>query len=159
MLATTTQGDIAFDFRHCVSSGAIRSISAKRPELAAFADQILLWRDRFSPPSDQSDDSLGAHPYLGSGHELLEKEPGRAPYLRNIHVFNPAAFVSFGLPIGDVPSFRRDIPGVVARISRDLFLDDLSAHESRINASIADDFGPALYASAIWRSPTTVAAE
>ena len=74
-------------------------------------------------------------------------------------MFNPAAFVSFGLPIGDVPSFKRDIPSVVARISRDLFLDDLPAHEARINGPIADDFDPTLYASAVWRSPNIVAAE
>ncbi len=157
LLATTTQGDIAFDF--VIAGTGYQVDLAKQPELAAFSSEILLWRDRFSPPSDQTDDTLGAHPYLGSGHEFLEKEPGRAPYLRNIHVFNPAAFVSFGLPIGDVPSFKRDIPGVVARISKDLFLDDLPAHEARINASIADDFEPALYASAIWRSPSTVAAD
>lgn len=157
LLATTTEGDIAFDF--VIAGTGYQVDLARRPELGGFADEILLWRDRFSPPSDQSDQNLGAHPYLGAGHEFLEKVPGRAPYLRNIHVFNPAAFVSFGLPIGDVPSFKRDIPGVVARISRDLFLDDLPAHEARINASIADDFEPALYASAIWRSPSTVAAE
>lgn len=73
--------------------------SRKTPELAAFSDNILLWRDRFSPSADEQDETLSAHPYLGSGHEFLEKAPGRAPYLRNIHVFNPAAFVSFGLPI------------------------------------------------------------
>lgn len=157
LLAATPKGEIAFDF--VIAGTGYQVDLAKRPELAAFADQILLWRDRFSPPADQSDEFLGAHPYLGSGHEFLEKEPGRAPYLRNIHVFNPAAFVSFGLPIGDVPSFKRDIPSVVARISRDLFLDDLPAHEARFNAPIADDFDPALYASAVWRSPNTVAAE
>ncbi|MGY4502155.1 cation diffusion facilitator CzcD-associated flavoprotein CzcO [Bradyrhizobium sp. GM24.11] len=157
LLATTPQGDIAFDFT-IVGTGYQVDL-ARRPELAAFSDEILLWRDRFSPPADQPDDILGAHPYLGLGHEFLEKQPGHAPYLRNIHVFNPAAFVSFGLPIGDVPSFKRDIPGVVARISRDLFLDDLPAHEARINGQIADDFEPALYASSVWRSPNTVAAE
>ncbi|WFU78159.1 NAD(P)/FAD-dependent oxidoreductase [Bradyrhizobium sp. CIAT3101] len=157
LLATTTKGDIAFDF--VIAGTGYRVDLARRAELAEFAREILLWRDRFAPPADQADDSFGAYPYLGAGHEFLEKEPGRAPYLRNIHVFNPAAFVSFGLPIGDVPSFKRDIPGVVARISKDLFLDDLGAHEARINASIADDFDPAFYASAVWRSPNTVAAE
>jgi cation diffusion facilitator CzcD-associated flavoprotein CzcO len=157
LLATTPQGDIAFDF---VIAGTGYEVDlGKRPELADFADQILLWRDRFASPADEQDEILAAHPYLGPGHEFLEKEPGRAPYLGDIHVFNPAAFVSFGLPIGDVPSFKRDIPGVVARISRDLFLADLPAHEARINGSIADDFDGALYASAIWRSPYTVAAE
>lgn len=157
LLATTPQGDIAFDF--VIAGTGYQVDLARRPELAAFSSEILLWRDRFSPAAGEQDEFLGAHPYLGAGHEFLEKEPGRAPYLRNIHVFNPAAFVSFGLPIGDVPSFKRDIPGVVARISRDLFLDDLPAHEARINGPIADDFEPSLYASAIWRSPNIVAAE
>lgn len=157
LLATTPQGDIAFDF--AIAGTGYQVDLAKRPELGDFADEILLWRDRFPPAAEEQDDGLGAHPYLGAGHEFLEKEPGRAPYLRNIHVFNPAAFVSFGLPIGDVPSFKRDIPGVVARISRDLFLDDLPAHEARINGPIADDFEPSLYASAVWRSPNIVAAE
>ena len=77
---------------------------AARPELAGFGDRILLWRDRFIPAADQQDDYLGSHPYLGEGHEYLEKTPGIAPYLGNIHVHNPAGFVSFGVPIGDVPS-------------------------------------------------------
>ena len=89
----------------------------------------------------------------------LERQPGRAPHLKDIHVFNPAAFVSFGLPVGDIPSFKRDIPSVVARISRDLFLSDLASHEERINGPIAADFDEALYASAIWRSPLHAAAE
>jgi hypothetical protein len=101
----------------------------------------------------------GAYPYLGAGHEYLEKEPGRAPYLKDIHVFNPAAFVSFGLPVGDIPSFKRDIPSGVARISRDLFLADLSVHEERINGPVAEDFDAALYASAVRRSPQYAAAE
>src|SRR6266571_24119 len=32
-----------------------------RPELADFADKILLWRDRYSPPLDEEDPYLGAH--------------------------------------------------------------------------------------------------
>jgi hypothetical protein len=95
----------------------------------------------------------------GAGHEYLEKRPGSAPHLKDIHVFNPAAFVSFGLPVGDIPSFKRDIPAIAARISRDLFLADLASHEQRINGSIAEDFTTDLYACAVWRSPQNVAAE
>ena len=157
VVGVTPRGDFKFDF---VILGTGYTVDAhRRPELADFADHILLWRDRFTPPSDEQDDGLGTYPYLGAGHEYLEKQPGRAPYLKNIHVFNPAAFVSYGLPVGDVPSFKRDIPGVVSRISRDLFLDDLPAHEARINGSVDPDFGGELYASAIWRGPLNVAAE
>ncbi|MFX4899078.1 hypothetical protein ABTB86_19775, partial [Acinetobacter baumannii] len=83
------------------------------------------------PALGDEDPALATHPYLGSGHEFLEKTPDTAPFLKNIHVYNPSGFVSFGLPIGDVPSLKRDVPAVVARISRDLFLEDLDAHETR----------------------------
>jgi cation diffusion facilitator CzcD-associated flavoprotein CzcO len=122
---------------------------AARPELAGFHHEILLWRDRFVPPADDADPYLSAHPYLGAGHEYLEKTSGVAPYLRDIHVQNPAGFVSFGLPIGDIPSMKRDIPTVVARIGSDLFLADIQAHERRMTGDVAPDFGKDIYASAI----------
>jgi FAD-dependent urate hydroxylase len=124
---------------------------AARPEIAGFADRILLWGDKYVPPANEEDPFLGSHPYLGEAHEYLEKIPGEAPYLRDIHVHNPAGFVSFGLPIGDVPSMRRDIPLVTARISRDLFMADLASHEQRMTGTIAADFPDTAYASAVWR--------
>lgn len=157
VIGVTPKGEFAFDF--LIAGTGFTVDAARRPELADFADDILLWRDRFVPPAGERDEGLGDHPYLGSGHEYLEKRPGAAPLLRDIHVFNPAAFVSYGLPVGDVPSFRRDIPSVVSRISRDLLLADLPAHEARISGSIEPDFGAELYASAIWRGPQNVAAE
>jgi len=157
LVARTPEGEFTFDFAIAGTGYAVDL--AARPELHAFAGEVLRWGDRYTPPDDEQDKDLASYPYLGSGHEYLEREPGRAPYLKDIHVFNPSAFVSFGLPIGDVPSFKRDIPAIVARISRDLFLADLTSHEERINGSIAEDFPFELYASAIWRSPHPVAAE
>jgi cation diffusion facilitator CzcD-associated flavoprotein CzcO len=122
---------------------------AARAEFADFQQDILLWRDCFVPPSGDADAFLGAHPYLGAGHEFLEKRPGAAPYLRDIHVQNPGGFVSFGLPIGDIPSMKRDIPTVVAQISRDLFLADLLGHERRITGDVAPDFTEEMYARAV----------
>jgi len=124
---------------------------AARPELSGFAHHILLWRDRYTPPADEADAFFGAHPYLGAAHEYLEKVPGAAPYLRDIYVLNPAGFVSFGLPSGDVPSIRRDTPAVAARISSDLFLADLSLHERRMTGDVAPDFSEAVYAAALRR--------
>jgi cation diffusion facilitator CzcD-associated flavoprotein CzcO len=122
---------------------------AMRPELADFHHKILLWRDRFVPSAENEDAFLGAHPYLGAGHEYQEKVPGTAPYLQDIHVQNPAGFVSFGLPTGDVPSMKRDIPTIVARISSDLFRADIAEHERRMTADVAPDFTPEIYASAV----------
>ena len=120
-----------------------------RPELADFADNILLWRDRYQPTQDEEDPYLGAHPYLGAGHEYLERVPGTAPCLRDIHIHNPAGFVSFGWPEGDVPSMKRGVPAIVARISRDLFLADLDLHRHRLAADVSPDFTEALYEAAV----------
>jgi FAD-dependent urate hydroxylase len=151
VVAYAADGTYRFDYV-IAGTGYFVDPSA-RAEIAGFADQILLWRDRYVPPADEQDPFLGSHPYLGEGHEYLEKTPGQAPYLRDIHVHNPAGFVSFGLPIGDVPSMRRDIPLVAARISRDLFLADLDKHEQRITGTIAADFPDEVYESATWKSP------
>jgi FAD-dependent urate hydroxylase len=122
---------------------------ASRPELADFAGQILLWRDRYTPPQAEQDEMLGRHPYLGAGHELLEKTLDASPLLKHIHVQNPSGFLSFGLPIGDVPSMKRDIPVIVGRISADLFHDDLKALRHRMTGDVAPDFTSELYRSAV----------
>lgn len=147
-----------FEFDFAIAGTGYFVDPTKRPELADFAQYIALWRDRYQPPTDQLDDGLGTHPYLGIAHEYQEKIPGSAPYLKDIHVFNPAGFVSFGLPIGDVPSIRRDVPAVVSRISRDLFFADWTLHEARITSDkIAPDFDASLYEGAVWKQPVKVA--
>lgn len=149
VVAYAADGVFRFDF---VIAGTGYFVNpAARPEIADFADRILLWRDRYAPPAGEEDEFLGSHPYLGEAHEYLEKVPGDAPFLRDIHVHNPAGFVSFGVPVGDVPSMRRDLPLVTARISRDLFLADLDRHEQRMTGTIAADFTAEAYASVVWQ--------
>ncbi|QOT74722.1 SidA/IucD/PvdA family monooxygenase [Cupriavidus basilensis] len=154
-IVTEVQGQtLRFDFA-IAGTGYLVDPSA-RAELADIAPHILRWRDRYQPPADARDDELAASPYLGSGLEYLEKTPGAAPWLRDLHVHNPAGFASVGVPLGDVPSMRRDIPGSVARISRDLLLADLALHEQRIRADVPADFGAQFYAGAVWK-PTGAA--
>lgn len=149
IVAVAADGTYRFD--HVIAGTGYFVDPSARPEIAEFAERILLWRDKYTPPADESDPFLGSHPYLGEAHEYQEKAAGAAPFLRDIHVHNPAGFVSFGLPIGDVPSMRRDLPLVTARISRDLFLADLEHHEQRMNGTMPEDFTAELYARSIWR--------
>jgi cation diffusion facilitator CzcD-associated flavoprotein CzcO len=142
IVAEASDGSFRFDF--AIAGTGYYVDPETRPELGDFAGQIARWHDRFTPTAAEADETLSAYPYLGAAHEFLERSPGVAPQLGNIHNFNPSGFVSHGLPIGDVLSFKRDIPAIVARISRDLFLADLDAHEQRINGTIAEDFGPDL---------------
>ena len=122
---------------------------ASRPELADFADDILLWQDRYAPPDSELAELLGRYPYLGAGHELMAKTENGTSLLKHIHVQNPAGFLSFGLPLGDVPSMKRDIPVVVGRISADLFGEDLNELRVRMSGDVASDFTEDLYRSAL----------
>jgi FAD-dependent urate hydroxylase len=157
IVADADDGLFHFDFA-IAGSGYFVDPEA-RPELGDFACEIARWRDRFTPLTGEQDGVLAAYPYLGAAHEYQERTPGRAPYLKDIHVFNPSGFVSHGLPIGDILSFKRDIPAIVARISRDLFFADLDAHDQRINGGIAEDFSAELYAASVWHPSSSIAAE
>lgn len=55
------------------------------------------------------------------------------------------------MPVGDVPCMKRDIPAVVRRISQDLFLEDLEAHEVRMGGDVPADFDEAAYADRVYR--------
>jgi FAD-dependent urate hydroxylase len=150
IVAQAADGEFGFDF--AIAGTGYFVDPGVRPELADFAHHILLWRDRYSPPAGEEDEYLAVHPYLGAGQEYLEKVPGKAPFLKDIHIQNPAGFVSFGVPVGDVPSMKRGLPAVTARISRDLFFADFPAHQQRLSADVAPEFTEALYAAAV-RSP------
>jgi hypothetical protein len=80
--------DDVFEFDFVIASTGYFVDSAARPELADFAHHIARWRDRYEPSSDQQDDELGAHPYLGNGHEYQEKVPGRNAKPSNCHGFS-----------------------------------------------------------------------
>jgi cation diffusion facilitator CzcD-associated flavoprotein CzcO len=150
-IVLNVHGDaFAFDFA-IAGTGFVIDLSA-RPEFADIAPHVRLWRDHYTPPPAEADAVLGAHPYLGEALEYLERTPGAAPWLRNIHVYNPAGFVSAGVPVGDVPSMRRDIPAVVRRISRDLFHADIDAHAARLDADVPADFDATLYAAHLWNA-------
>lgn len=146
--------DETFHFDFVIAGTGYTHELSQRPELAGIAEQVLRWRDRFTPPEHERDDELAAAPYLGAGLEYLEKIPGTAPWLRDIHTYNPGGFASTGLPLGDVPSIRGYVPAVVRRISEDLLLADLALHEARTRADVPPDFGDELYASAVWQAGT-----
>lgn len=141
----------SFRFHFAIAGTGYAIDLAARPELARIVDDIRLWGDQYTPPAGQEDEELAAYPYLGLAHEFLEKRPGTAPWLRNIHVYNPGGYLSFGLPTGDLWTLRRDVPIIAKRIGLDLFLDDVDHHDARMSGPVAPEFGIERYASAIWR--------
>ncbi|MFT4043519.1 MAG: SidA/IucD/PvdA family monooxygenase [Gordonia sp. (in: high G+C Gram-positive bacteria)] len=124
VIVDAADGVATFDF--VIAGTGYQQDPATRPELASIAPHIARWRDVYVPPPGQESELLGAAPYLGSGYEFVERSVGTAPWLRDIHVFSIGANVSFGRPVGDIPSLRFGVPHLTAAITRDLVLADLA---------------------------------
>jgi len=146
---TAKAGGKTMRFDHLIAGTGYRIDLAAQPELARIHDKIALWSDRYKPAGGEENAGGGRHPYLGAGFEFLPREPTGAEYLRNIHCFNLAGELSFGIPVGDVPSMV-DHPRLVSAIARDLYLDslDAAAHERYINAPLVPS-DPAPYQRAV----------
>ena len=147
--AETVINGTAYKLDYVIAGTGYSGDLAARAELRDFDGQIMRWRDRYTPPANEQDEMLGAYPYLGVGHEFIEKTPGSAPLLQHIHVQNPSGFVSLGLPIGDIPCMKRDIPVLTSRIGADLFDDDIDALRQRMVGDVPPGFTDQIYRSAV----------
>jgi len=99
-----------------------------RPELAAIAPHIRLWRDQFSPPATQANAALAASPYLGASFELLERHPGDCPALSHITAFNYPAVLSHGKLTSGIPSVSEGAQRLARGIASGLFREDGAVH-------------------------------
>jgi len=117
-----------FDF--VIAGTGYRIDLSAQPELAGVHRSIALWRDRYRPGPGEESAAGGLYPYLGPAFEFIPLEGSDAGYLRNIHCFNLAASLSFGLPVGDIPS-TVDHPRLVSAIQKDLFLADVDTEANR----------------------------
>ena len=101
---------------------------ARRPELAAIAPHVATWADRYTPPEELRNDRLARYPYLASDYSLVEKIPGSAPALADIHVFSIASTMSFGPSGSSINAMTTAVPKLVAGLTRGLFQADLERH-------------------------------
>jgi hypothetical protein len=99
-----------------------------RPELAGFADKIATWADRFTPPSDLASEELARFPYLAPDFAFTEREPGTAPWLKNIHCFNHAATLSLGKISGDIPAVSEGAALLARAIAAAFYVEDAERH-------------------------------
>jgi cation diffusion facilitator CzcD-associated flavoprotein CzcO len=107
---------------------------ASRPELAAVAPQIRLWRDRFPVPADMPNPELENSPDLGESFEFQENTPGACPALHRIHCFNFPATLSHGKLSGDIPAISEGADRLARGIVRSLFVADREQHFAALTA-------------------------
>jgi cation diffusion facilitator CzcD-associated flavoprotein CzcO len=122
----TSRGPFLADYAIC-GTGTHQDL-ALRPELASFADKVALWRDRYTPPAGEESERLGAYPYLGPDYAFLERVPGEAPYLADIHLFGIGATMSFGPSASSINAMTTAVPKLVLGVTRGLFAGDLQRH-------------------------------
>jgi cation diffusion facilitator CzcD-associated flavoprotein CzcO len=120
VILDTTRGRLAFDF--LIFATGFTVDWSQRPEFAALAPHVALWRDRFKP--DDDDYFPGDHPFVGPYFEFLEKEPGKAPWVERVYCFTFPAFVSHGPITGDVPGISVGADRVAEGVVGALFAEE-----------------------------------
>ncbi len=134
----TPRGEFLADFLIC-GTGFVFDLAA-RTELGPAAAQVATWADRYTPPPAEANPRLACAPYLGPGLELLEREPGSAPFLRHVHLFDFGATVSFGPSGSSINAMKFAVPRVVDAITRALFAADAAEHYRRLRDYRAPEF-------------------
>ncbi len=132
VLISTPKGRYATDF--IIFGTGFQVDLASRPELAAIAPHIRLWRDRVPVPPDMPNPELETSPDLGDSFEFQEKTPGTCPALRQVHCFNFPATLSHGKLSGDIPAISEGADRLARGIVRSLFVADREQHFAALKA-------------------------
>ena len=132
LLIETPRETLAVDF--AISATGITTDFSARPELARFAANIATWADRYRPPPEEADARLGTYPYLRDDYAFSEREPGRTPWIADIHLFAIASSVSFGPSGSSINAMTIAVPKLVAGLTRGLFKADLDRHWASFQA-------------------------
>jgi cation diffusion facilitator CzcD-associated flavoprotein CzcO len=103
-----------------------------RRELDGYADKIALWQDRYTPPAGEENGDLGRFPYLADDFTFMEREPGTAPWLSNIHSFNAGAAASLGKMSGDIPGISEGAAILAREIAAKLYKENFEQHWQRL---------------------------
>lgn len=143
----TYQAVFRFDFL-IIGTGMTVDLRARR-ELAAFAGEIALWRDRYAPLPGDEDARLSDFPYLGANFELSEKTPGTAPYLKHLYDFTFGATPSMGLSGASISGMKYGVQRLVRGITASFYREDVESYYASLanydEAELTADVAPVLY--------------
>lgn len=123
---TTPKGVFALDF--LILSTGFRVDFGARPEFAAIAPHIRLWRDRYRPRPGEEDQELADSPDLGPAFEFQERESGACPGLSRVHCFCYPAALSHGTISGDIPAISDGARKLGQGIAALLYAEDVELH-------------------------------
>ncbi|MEO8280267.1 MAG: NAD(P)/FAD-dependent oxidoreductase [Ideonella sp.] len=122
----TAKGPLATDF--VIFCTGFRLDWARRPEFAAFAPHVRLWKDRFAPDRAERDAELDDSPDLGALFEFQEKVVGGCPGLDRVHCFCYPSALSHGAVAGDIPQVSEGARRLAQGLAGKLFTEDIRTH-------------------------------
>lgn len=129
---TTPKGEYGLDF--LILATGFQFDLSRRPELAAFAAHIRLWRDRFAAPDGLESEELAHSPDLAPDFAFQERHPGECPHLARLHCFNHHATLSHGKVAGDIPAVSEGAERLSRGIAGALFAEDRERHFAALQA-------------------------
>lgn len=138
----TSQGVLPYDYL-IFATGFDVDIT-KQPELTLFSDKIQLWSGRKSVQDLPGPAWFHQSPYLGSHFQFLEKNPGEAPYLKDIYCFNYAATLSHGSVSGDIPGIGVGASRLARGITSDFFVEGWADYYRRLEDYQTPELSPDL---------------
>lgn len=118
---------------------------ARRLELARLHDKVALWADRVPPQEASRHPEAARFPYLGPGLELVERSPGAAPGLTNIHCFNAGSTMSHAALAGDIPGLAHGVNRLSLAIARSLFVASADTLQTALRAHDDHELEPTRY--------------
>lgn len=127
---TTETGQERFDL--VILATGFTVDTGRRPELAAFRENMLLWRDRVPATEAERFPVLARHPYVGPGLELQARDPARAGDFARLRLFNQGAGVSHGVLVDDIPGLGIGAQRLAQSIGQALFTEDLDRHRQAV---------------------------
>uniref|UniRef100_UPI00135C4F34 SidA/IucD/PvdA family monooxygenase n=1 Tax=Roseomonas sp. 18066 TaxID=2681412 RepID=UPI00135C4F34 len=122
----TPAGPVQADFVICGTG--IEIDPGARPELSRCAGNIANWADRYAPPAGEEDARVARYPYLAPDYALTEREAGKTPWLRHLHLFSIASTMSFGPSGSSINAMTTAVPKLVRGLTGALFREDLETH-------------------------------
>ena len=144
-------GDKRLTFAFVIAATGFRHDPSLSPSLQSLAPHIALWKHRYEPPAQERNPALENYPYLGDVFQYLEREHGACPCVRNVHVLNTSAMLSFIRIVGDIKFLHFTSERLAAGIVRDLFLADRSTHMEHLTSPIIEVLTGAEYQGLVWR--------
>lgn len=105
-----------------------------RSEFGPAADEILLWRDVYTPPLGEESRDLGLFPYLNPDFTFRPKKPCHFDWLGHVYCFNYGSTVSLGKTSGDIPAVSTGGEWLGREMARKFYLEDIEQHWQALQA-------------------------